>query len=132
MRLMIDIAQHQGEGRVALKDVAERQDVSKKYLEQVVAPFVSAGLLSVTRGAQGGYRLTRPAQDITLADIVGASEEGLELLTCLMDASTCERVDGCCSRGIWCGLQGAINAYLEGQTLADVALCDKGSLLMSH
>ena len=121
MRLMIDIAQNQGEGRVALKDVSERQGVSKKYLEQVVTPFVAADLLTVTRGPQGGYRLAQPATDITLADIVGASEDGLELLTCVLDDEACERSCDCTSRHIWGGLQNAIRSYLEGQTLADVA-----------
>ena len=65
-----------------LKDVADRQGLSKKYLEQVVAPLASAGLLDVTRGNQGGYRLAREAASITLADIVAASEDGLELLDC--------------------------------------------------
>lgn len=120
MRLMIDIAQNQGDGRVALKDVSERQGVSKKYLEQVVAPLVAAELLSVTRGAQGGYRLMRSAEDITLADIVRASEDGLELLTCTVDTGVCERADDCVSRRIWGGLQDAIRGYLTGQTLADV------------
>lgn len=73
MRFMIDLAQSQGEGRVALKDIADRQGLSKKYLEQVVAPLASAGLLDVTRGNQGGYRLSRDASAITLADIVAAS-----------------------------------------------------------
>lgn len=121
MRLMIDIAQNQGDGRVSLKDVSKRQGVSKKYLEQVVAPFVTADLLTVTRGPQGGYRLARPAKDISLADIVGASEDGLELLTCMVDEAACERTDDCVSRPIWCGLQNAIHSYLDGQTLADVA-----------
>ena len=64
MRFMIDLAQSQGEGRVALKDIADRQGLSKKYLEQVVAPLASAGLLDVTRGNQGGYRLSRDASAI--------------------------------------------------------------------
>ena len=127
MRLMIDIAQNQGGGRVALKDVAERQGVSKKYLEQVVAPLVSAGLLGVTRGTQGGYHLSRPPQEITLADIVGASEDGLELLVCTVDSDACIRADGCPSRQIWGGLEGAMRAYLEGQTLAEVAHIGNGS-----
>lgn len=121
MRLMIDIAQNQGDGRVTLKDAAGRQGISKKYLEQVVTPLVSADLLTVTRGPQGGYRLARPAQDITLADIVGASEDGLELLTCVLDGEACERSYDCASRHIWGGLQDAMRSYLEGQTLADVA-----------
>ncbi len=118
---MIDVAQNEGDGRVALKDAAERQGISKKYLEQVVTPLVSAGLLSVTRGNLGGYRLARPAQEITLADIVAASEDGLELLACTVDAGECDRAPDCTSRRIWGGLQNAIRTYLESQTLADIA-----------
>ena len=121
MRFMIDLAQHHGEGCVALKDVAERQGISKKYLEQVVAPLVAAGLLDVARGASGGYRLARDAQAITLADIVGVSEDGFALLTCTIDADACERAGDCASRRVWGGLQGAMRGYLEGQTLADIA-----------
>ena len=121
MRLMIDIAQNQGSGWVALKDAADRQGVSKKYLEQVVAPLVAAGLLDVARGASGGYQLARDARAITLADIVGASEDGFALLTCTIDADACERAGDCASRRIWDGLQGAMRGSLEGQTLADIA-----------
>ena len=121
MRFMIDLAQSQGEGRVALKDVADRQGLSKKYLEQVVAPLASAGLLDVTRGNQGGYRLAREAASITLADIVAASEDGLELLDCMGSLSACERAEDCPSRRVWGGLQVAIGDYLSGLTLADVA-----------
>lgn len=121
MRFMIDLAQSQGEGRVALKDIADRQGLSKKYLEQVVAPLASAGLLDVTRGNQGGYRLSRDASAITLADIVAASEDGLELLDCMGSLSACERAEDCPSRRVWGGLQVAIGDYLSGLTLADVA-----------
>ena len=76
MRFMIDLAQHYGEGPIALKDVAERQSISKKYLEQVVAPLSSKGLLSVTRGYMGGYQLSRSPEKITLEDVVSASEDG--------------------------------------------------------
>lgn len=117
---MIDLAQNEGEGCMALKDVAERQGISKKYLEQVVAPLVAAELLTVTRGNQGGYRLARPAAEITLADVVAASEDGLELLDCMGTLSACERAEGCPSRRVWGGLQDALTGYLEGRTLADV------------
>lgn len=127
MRFMIDLAQSQGEGRVALKDIAERQGISKKYLEQVVAPLASAGLLEVTRGNQGGYRLARDAAAITLADIVAASEDGLELLDCMGSLAACERAEGCPSRRVWGGLQAAIRDYLAGLTLADIVCsCDEG------
>ena len=121
MRFMIDLAQHRDEGCVALKDVAERQDISKKYLEQVVAPLASAGLLRVTRGYQGGYELARPPEDITLADVVSASEDGLELLDCMSGVIACERQSGCLSQRIWGGLEQAIRDYLAGITLAEAA-----------
>lgn len=121
MRFMVDLAGHWGAGCVSMKDVAERQGISKKYLEQVVAPLAQAGLLSVTRGSRGGFQLSRPPEEITLADIVGASEDGIELLECLGCITVCEREADCMSHDVWGGLQQAITDYLEGRTLADVA-----------
>ncbi len=121
MRFMIDLAQHGGAGCVALKDVAARQGISKKYLEQVVAPLAGADLLRVTRGQAGGYELARPAEEITLADGVSASEDGLELLDCMSGLFACERQEGCLSQRIWGGLQQAMYDYLDGITLADAA-----------
>ena len=121
MRVMLDLAERYDEGCTPLKDVADRQGLSKKYLEQVVAPLTAAGLLAVTRGHQGGYQLARPPAQITLADVVSASEDGLELMDCTSDLLACERADGCPSRLVWGGLQDAVNAYLESKTLADMA-----------
>ncbi len=120
MQFMVDLAQHEGEGCVALKDVAERQHISKKYLEQVVAPLAAAGLLKVTRGYLGGYQLARQADAITLADVVSASEDGLELLDCTSQLSPCELQAGCISQRIWGGMEQAIRDYLESLTLADI------------
>ena len=120
MRFMIDLAEHYGEGSIPMKDIAKRQNISKKYLEQVVAPLASAGLLNVTRGQHGGYELSRPPAQITLEEIVEASEDGLELLDCLGCLTQCEQEDGCSSRLIWSGLQDTIADYLRDRTLADV------------
>ncbi len=120
LRFMVDLAQCWGEGCVALKDVASRQGISKKYLEQVVAPLADAGLLEIKRGNGGGYQLSRPPEDITLADVVSASEEGIELMDCLSCLGTCEREPDCLARDVWGGLQAAVTDYLEGRTLADV------------
>lgn len=121
LRFMIDLAQRWGSGCVALKDVAQRQGISKKYLEQVVAPLGAAGLLHVTRGYLGGYELSRSPDTITLADVVSASEDGLELLDCTSGIFPCEHNDDCLSQRIWGGMEDAIRNYLKSITLADIA-----------
>ena len=120
MRFMIDLAEHYGGGCVPMTDVAERQQISKKYLEQVVAPLSGAGLLTVTRGHKGGYQLSRPPEEISLADVVKASEDGLDLMECISCITVCDHEGGCVSREVWGGMQNAITDYLEGKTLADV------------
>lgn len=120
LRFMVDLAQCWGSGTVALKDVAERQGISKKYLEQVVSPLAGAGLLEIKRGNRGGYQLSRAPEEITLAEVVSASEEGLELMDCLACVGTCEREPECITRNVWGGMQKAVTDYLESRTLADV------------
>lgn len=120
MRFMIDLAEHYGEGCVAMKDVADRQGVSKKYLEQVVAPLSAAGLLKVTRGNKGGFQLARPPEEISLADVVTASEDGLAITECISCLASCDNEGGCVSKEIWGGMQNAMTDYLENRTLADV------------
>lgn len=120
MRVMIDLAGHSSEGCIPLKDVADRQNISKKYLEQVVSPLVAHNLLTVTRGHRGGYKLTREPKDITCAQIVSATENGLELLDCLSGEITCEREKICISQDLWSGLERAMTDYLESITLQDI------------
>ena len=120
LRVMIDVAAHDEEGCVPLKDVAERQGISKKYLEQVVSPLVSQSLLKVTRGHKGGYQLTRKPKEITCAQIVSATENGLELLDCLSGEVVCEREGICVSKNIWGGLERTMTEYLESITLQDI------------
>ena len=120
LRVMIDVAAHDEEGCVPLKDVAERQGISKKYLEQVVSPLVSQSLLKVTRGHKGGYQLTREPKEITCAQIVSATENGLELLDCLSGEVVCEREGICVSKNIWGGLERTMTEYLESITLQDI------------
>ena len=100
MRVMLDLAECYADGRTPLKDIA--------------------GLLTVTRGYLGGYQLARPPEAITLADVIAASEDGLELMECTGDLLSCERAEACPSRRVWSGLQGAVNEYLATHTLADM------------
>ena len=120
LRFMVDVAQNQGDGWVSLNDAAKRQGISKKYLEQVVSPLTDAGLLAVRRGKYGGFQLARPAEEITLADIVSASEDRLSLMDCLNCIGTCDREPDCIARNVWGGMQQVLMDYLNEHTLANV------------
>ena len=127
MRFMLDLAEHYDEGCTPMKDVAERQGISKKYLEQAVAPLSAAGLLKVTRGNKGGFQLSKAPAEISLADVVKASEDGLDIMECISCISVCDHEGGCVSREVWGGMQGAITDYLEQRSLADVLEAVEGA-----
>lgn len=118
---MVDLAQHWGEGYIALKDVAERQNISKKYLEQIVSLLMNHGLLKATRGFSGGYQLAEEPGRITAAEVVRATENSLSALACINDEDACDRRDRCSSLSLWIGLEKVIIDYLQGITLADLA-----------
>lgn len=121
LRMMLDLAQNQGDGYVALKDIAARQDISKKYLEQIIPLLNRAGLLQTTRGVQGGYRLTKRPEEYTVLDILAVTETGLAAVACLeQDAPACPRCADCLTLPVWQGLDRVVREYLEGITLQDV------------
>ncbi|MBQ9647160.1 MAG: Rrf2 family transcriptional regulator [Oscillospiraceae bacterium] len=121
LRMMLDLAEYQGEGYVALKDVARRQEISKKYLEQIIPILNRAELLQTTRGYQGGYRLARKPVDYTLGDILRATEGSLAPVSCLEgDVNLCTKQADCATLPIWAGLDKVINEYLDSITLQDV------------
>ena len=122
LRLMLDLAQNQGDYQwVSLKDIAERQGVSKKYLEQIVSMLHKARLLLTARGNQGGYRLAAPPEEITLGQILRATESSPTIMPCLSEPETCSRSDVCATRNIWMGLKYVIEHYVDGVTLAPIA-----------
>ena len=121
LRMMLDIAQHQSQGAVALKDVAERQNISKKYLEQIALVLSQAGVLHGARGHQGGYRLVGEPGDYTVCDILEKMEGSLHPVACLDHApNACERCNGCETLYIWEGLDRMIRQYLSSMTIRDV------------
>lgn len=120
-RMLLDIATHQGDSYVPMKDVAERQQISKKYLETFTAPLASAGMLSIRHGKNGGYRLLRPADEITLADILSLTEGSLHAVQCLESTpNRCKRCDFCMSLPAWSGLERVVQEYLRSVTLQDL------------
>ena len=121
LRMMLDMAQHQERGAVALKDVAARQNISKKYLEQIALVLGQAGILHGARGHQGGYRLVGEPKDYTVCEILEKMEGSLHPVACLDQApNACERCNGCETLFIWEELDRRIRDYLMSMTLQDV------------
>lgn len=121
LRMMLDLAEQQGDDFVSLKDIAKRQGISKKYLEQIVAMLNRPDILKANRGYQGGYRLAKEAKNYTVGDILRITEGGLEPVACLeQDPIECERCDTCATLPIWQGLSKVINEYLDSITLQDI------------
>ena len=121
LRMMLDLAANQADGYVALKDVAARQGISKKYLEQIIPVLNRAGLLQTARGVQGGYRLTRRPEEYTLGDVLRATEATLASVACLeAGAASCPRQGDCLTYPVWLGLDKVVNDYLDSITLQDI------------
>ena len=121
LRVMIDLAQHAGEGFISLKAIAERQDVSMKYLENIVAILNRAGIVRSQRGKEGGYELTRPADAYSVSEIMKLTEGSLAPVACLeCGPNTCERADVCLTLPMWQRLDTIIDDYLSGITIDDL------------
>ena len=122
LRLMIFIAAFgDDEGKIALREVAERESISLKYLEQLVRPLMAAGLLRSVRGKGGGYMLARPSSDISAGEILRAAEGSTAAVACDGLEGSCGRADLCSTVKFWTGLEAAIDAYVDGVSLADLA-----------
>jgi Rrf2 family protein len=117
---MIDVGLHCGEGLVPLKDIAERLEVSKKYLEHQTSRLEAAGLLRSRRGARGGMSLARSPSDITLSDIFQTLEGQIPLADCVESPDQCPRSDTCATRCIWSEMGQLMGNYLESKTLEDL------------
>ena len=121
LRVMVDLAEHQAAGRIPLKEIADRQGVSEKYLENILATLVRAGLLSGMRGKGGGYRLTREPDKYTAGEILRLTEGSLAPVSCLEGGNNgCERAGECRTIGMWRELDEMISNYLDGITVADL------------
>jgi Rrf2 family protein len=121
LRMLIDLAQHQNEGYIPLKDIAARQGISKKYLEQIVPILNKSDILQAYRGFQGGYRLARTPDKYTVGEILRITEGSLSPVACMdYEPNQCERSGDCATLPIWQGLGRVINEYLDGITLQDI------------
>ena len=121
LRLMLDIALNDADSPVRIKDIAKRQQISDKYLEQIVSNLNKARFVKSLRGPQGGYRLTKKPQDYTVGMILRLIEGNLAPVACLEDeVNTCKRVDICPTLVLWQKLYDAITDVVDNITLADL------------
>ena len=121
LRVMIDLAEHRGDGLIPLKTIAQRQDISEKYLESIIKLLVKSRLLSGVRGKGGGYQLTRAPDQYTAGDILRLTEESLAPVVCLAPgADACPKAAACRTLPLWEGLNQVINDYLDNITVSDL------------
>ena len=119
-RLMLDLAEQNSRRFVQLKEISERQGISLKYLEQIMIPLKKAGLVESSRGASGGYRLGKPADEITVGEIVALLEPKKTLTHCDGNPDSCERSDSCPVRDLWVDAARAMYEKLSGVRLSDL------------
>lgn len=119
-KAMLNLAMRYGQGPILLREVAEREHVSESYLENLMVPLKTARLVRATRGAGGGYSLSRPPAEISLNEIVSALEGPLALVECIDNPKLCYRSDFCVTRDIWTDIERSVTAILESKTLADM------------
>ncbi len=117
---MVELASHYGEGPIELKEIAKRENISLKYLEQVINPLRADGLVKAIRGAKGGYSLAKPPSEICLYDVIETLEGPLNLLECLQDTKACQKVSSCVTREIWKEVSDAISEIFNSVTLEDM------------
>lgn len=125
LRVMLDLAQQPAGEYISLKSISQRQAVSMKYMEAIVATLNKAGMVESLRGKKGGYRLTRSADKYTIGEILKLTEGSLAPVTCLECENPCQRAESCITRPMWLELDKLIDDYLESKTLADLLGEDK-------
>ena len=122
LRIMIDLAEHKDKKCVPLKDISERQDISKKYLEIIVKDLVNSGLVEGIHGRNGGYRLTRDPDEYNIAEIIGIMEGSLSSVACLADKDyDCPRKDQCKTLPLWTEFDEMVYDFFENKKLSELS-----------
>ncbi len=121
LRVMLDLAENRDRGYIPMKEVAERQGISLKYMERIAPSLVKAGLIEGVHGKGGGYRLIKQPEECTVGDILRLTEGDLAPVACLSgDAEDCSRAEECKTRPMWTKLYGMINDFFDSVVLADL------------
>ena len=121
LRVMIDLAKYGKDAYVSLGDIASRQNLSEKYLESIIKMLVQNSLVKGHRGKNGGYQLSKPAEEITAWDIISITENDFYVVSCMSpDAPKCDRIDSCVTLPMWRELDELTENYLNSVALSDL------------
>ena len=120
LRVMIDLAINNNGKYISLKEISQRQEISNKYLEQIISLLNKAGYLETARGNTGGYKLSKKPSEYKVGDILRATEGDLAPIYCLTEEGECTRQKDCKTYSFWKGLDDVINGYIDSKTLADL------------
>ena len=132
IRAILELAKNHGKGPLQIKTIAQRQDISVKYLEQLIAILKSAGLVRSIRGAKGGYMLAKAPNEIKLNDVFNALEGPTTTVECIENENYCARVADCVARQVWVQVQEAIDNVLKAITLRDLVDRTKGKRTLNY
>ena len=119
-RALLDLAIHNTEELVPLKDIARREKISVQYLEHLITPLIAAGRVRSVRGARGGIQLAKPPQEIKLSEVMRILEGSIAPVDCIVNPQACSRSDSCATRDIWSEMKKAMDGILESRTLRDL------------
>jgi Rrf2 family cysteine metabolism transcriptional repressor len=119
-RALLELALRGDEERVLLKDIAQRQEISLSYLEHIISPLISGGIIRTTKGPRGGISLARDPADIQLSEVIRLLEGSLSPVDCVNDPGACARSGACAARDVWTRLKDAMDDVLEATTLQDM------------
>ncbi len=120
LRAMFDLTIYYSQDHISLNNIAERQDISEGYLEQLIIPLKKAGLVKGIRGAQGGYMLAKPPSDITVGEILRVLEGPIAIVDCLTGENKCRKVDTCVTRSIWEKISNSMANVVDSITLEEL------------
>jgi len=134
-RAMVVLGSRYGKGPIELREIAKQEDISLKYLEQVIIPLRTGGLVKSIRGSKGGYSLAKPPSEICLNDLIEILEGPLNLVDCLRDSKSCQRTSLCATRDVWKEVSEALEKIFLSTTLEDMvnrSMEKKGALLPTY
>lgn len=125
LRLMLALAENNSKGPIYLKDIANSEEISEKYLSQLVIPLKTNGLITTFRGVHGGYLLNKPASEISLRSIIELLEGDLCLVDCINNPDICFKTNACATRGVWNQMSAILIDFLDKYTLEELATQSK-------